>query len=90
MLIIFVEQLRRQGLAVGDAILLAGRTRLRPILMTAFTTILALFPLAFSSASGLVGSELATVVIGGPDEFHVPHPGGGARNLTCSSAPVNT
>ena len=65
MLIIFVEQLRRQGLAVGDAILLAGRTRLRPILMTAFTTILALFPLAFSSASGLVGSELATVVIGG-------------------------
>ena len=64
-LIIFVEQLRQQGLAVGDAILLAGRTRLRPILMTAFTTILALFPLAFSSASGLVGSELATVVIGG-------------------------
>jgi Cu/Ag efflux pump CusA len=33
--------------------------------MTAFTTILALFPLAFSNASGLVGSELATVVIGG-------------------------
>ncbi len=64
-LIIFIEQLRQQGLAVGDAILLAGRTRLRPILMTAFTTILALFPLAFSNASGLVGSELATVVIGG-------------------------
>lgn len=64
-LIIFVGQLRSQGLAVMDAIMLAGRTRLRPILMTAFTTILALFPLAFSSASGLVGSELATVVIGG-------------------------
>lgn len=64
-LIIFVDQLRSQGLAVLDAIMLAGRTRLRPILMTAFTTILALFPLAFSNASGLVGSELATVVIGG-------------------------
>ena len=64
-LIIFIDQLRQQGLAVGDAILLAGRTRLRPILMTAFTTILALLPLAFSNASGLVGSELATVVIGG-------------------------
>ena len=64
-LIIFVEQMRSRGLAVLDAIMLAGRTRLRPILMTAFTTILALFPLAFSNASGLVGSELATVVIGG-------------------------
>lgn len=64
-LIIFVAQLRAQGLTVMDAIMMAGRTRLRPILMTAFTTILALFPLAFSDASGLVGSELATVVIGG-------------------------
>ena len=64
-LIIFIDQMRQQGLAVVDAIMLAGRTRLRPILMTAFTTILALFPLAFSNASGLVGSELATVVIGG-------------------------
>jgi Cu/Ag efflux pump CusA len=33
--------------------------------MTAFTTILALVPLAFSDTSGLVGAELATVVIGG-------------------------
>ncbi len=64
-LIIFVDQMRNQGLAVRDAIMLSGRTRLRPILMTAFTTILALLPLAFSNASGLVGSELATVVIGG-------------------------
>ncbi len=64
-LIIFVSQLRSRGLAVMDAIMMAGRTRLRPILMTAFTTILALFPLAFSNTSGLVGSELATVVIGG-------------------------
>ncbi len=64
-LIVFITQLRQQGLVVVDAIMVAGRTRLRPILMTAFTTILALLPLAFSNASGLVGSELATVVIGG-------------------------
>lgn len=64
-LIVFIGQLRSQGLTILDAIMLAGRTRLRPILMTAFTTILALFPLALSDASGLVGSELATVVIGG-------------------------
>ena len=64
-LITFVAQLRSQGLGALDAMMLAGRTRLRPILMTAFTTILALFPLAFSDTSGLVGAELATVVIGG-------------------------
>ena len=64
-LIVFIAQLRSQGLSVRDAVMLAGRTRLRPILMTAFTTILALFPLAFSDTSSLVGAELATVVIGG-------------------------
>lgn len=64
-LITFVGQLRSQGLNALEAMILAGRTRLRPILMTAFTTILALFPLAFSDTSGLVGAELATVVIGG-------------------------
>ncbi len=64
-LITFVSQLRSQGLGALDAMILSGRTRLRPILMTAFTTILALFPLAFSDTSGLVGAELATVVIGG-------------------------
>ena len=64
-LITFVAQLRSQGLGALDAMILSGRTRLRPILMTAFTTILALFPLAFSNTSGLVGAELATVVIGG-------------------------
>ena len=64
-LITFVGQLRSQGMSALEAMILAGRTRLRPILMTAFTTILALLPLAFSDSSGLVGAELATVVIGG-------------------------
>lgn len=64
-LITFVNQLRAQGHNALEAIIEAGRTRLRPILMTAFTTILAIFPLAFSDNNGLVGAELATVVIGG-------------------------
>ncbi len=64
-LLTFVAQLREQGYGALDALVEAGRTRLRPILMTAFTTILALFPLALSGSSGLVGAELATVVIGG-------------------------
>ena len=64
-LLTFTGQLRAQGYGAFDAIVEAGRTRLRPILMTAFTTILAIFPLAFSDADGLVGAELATVVIGG-------------------------
>ena len=64
-LITFVNQLREQGANALDAMIEAGRTRLRPILMTAFTTILAIFPLAFSDSNGLVGAELATVVIGG-------------------------
>ncbi len=65
-LIVFVEQLRRQGLSVRDALIQGGRTRLRPILMTAFTTSFALFPLAIESGPAIIiGAELATVVIGG-------------------------
>ena len=64
-LLTFVQQLRRAGYEPLEAVMAAGRTRLRPILMTAFTTILALIPLAVSDTAGLVGAELATVVIGG-------------------------
>ena len=64
-LLTFVQQLRQAGYRPLEAVITAGRTRLRPILMTAFTTILALVPLALSDAGGLVGAELATVVIGG-------------------------
>ena len=66
-LITFVEQLRERGYGIYEALIEAGEVRLRPILMTAFTTIFALLPLALSTseASGLIGAELATVVIGG-------------------------
>ena len=65
-LLTFVEQLRERGYDVYDAIIEGGRVRLRPILMTAFTTTFALLPLAASETdSGIIGAELATVVIGG-------------------------
>ena len=66
-LITFVEQLRNRGMGVYEALMEGGRTRVRPILMTAFTTTFALLPLAFSSSGdgGIIGSDLATVVIGG-------------------------
>ncbi len=64
-LLTFVQQLRQRGEPPYEAVMSASRTRLRPILMTAFTTILALIPLSLSQSAGLVGAELATVVIGG-------------------------
>ena len=66
-LIVFVEQLRERGLGVYEALIEGSRVRLRPILMTAFTTTFALLPLATfaGETGGIIGAELATVVIGG-------------------------
>ncbi len=66
-LVDFVERLRGRGMSVRDALIAGGRTRLRPILMTAITTSFALLPLAafVSDAGGIISAELATVVIGG-------------------------
>jgi HAE1 family hydrophobic/amphiphilic exporter-1 len=63
-----VHQLRVQGYSREAALLQAGRTRVRPILMTAVATILALVPLAlgFGGTSGsIIAADLAVVVIGG-------------------------
>ncbi|MEW6034749.1 MAG: efflux RND transporter permease subunit, partial [Chloroflexota bacterium] len=65
-LIALVEQLRKGGVSTHDALIEGGRTRLRPILMTALTTIFAMIPLALGAGSGtLIAAELAVVVIGG-------------------------
>jgi hydrophobic/amphiphilic exporter-1 (mainly G- bacteria), HAE1 family len=65
-LVSMVEQQRKDGLSIQDALLEGGKTRLRPILMTALTTILAMVPMAVSASSGtMLGAELAIVVIGG-------------------------
>jgi HAE1 family hydrophobic/amphiphilic exporter-1 len=68
--IILVDRVQRnrtiRGLATHEALIEAGRTRLRPILMTATATILALMPLALGFNQGaIIAADLATVVIGG-------------------------
>ncbi|WHY77228.1 efflux RND transporter permease subunit [Neobacillus sp. WH10] len=60
-----VKQNEKKGIEVKEALLEAGKTRLRPILMTAFATIGALLPLALSSEGGLISRSLAIVVISG-------------------------
>ena len=67
-LIAFVQQLREENFSVREALVEGGLVRLRPILMTAFTTGLALLPLAAfvgNEGGGIIGEDLATVVIGG-------------------------
>ncbi|MCC3374481.1 efflux RND transporter permease subunit [Cohnella sp. REN36] len=61
-----VEKNRKSGMPITEAIVEASKTRLRPILMTAFATMLALVPLALSgSSTSLISGGLAITVIGG-------------------------
>jgi HAE1 family hydrophobic/amphiphilic exporter-1 len=61
-----VERLRAAGHPTDEALIEGGRTRIRPILMTAIATILALVPLAAGFNEGsIIAAELGTVVIGG-------------------------
>lgn len=56
----------REGLSTREALLEAGATRIRPILMTAIATIGALIPLAIGmEGSGLISKDLGVTVIGG-------------------------
>lgn len=65
-LIDFVNQLREQGVEKRDAILQAGATRLRPILMTTLTTTFGLLPMAIGLGEGAeVRAPMAITVIGG-------------------------
>ena len=60
-----VMQNRKQGMTTLDALVEAGTTRIRPILMTAVATVGALIPLAISTEGGLISRSLAIVVISG-------------------------
>jgi len=66
-LVDYINLMRREGkLPVLEAVQKAGRLRLRPILMTTLTTILALLPLAIGFGAGAeMQADLARVVIGG-------------------------
>lgn len=66
LLVSYINILRGRGMARDEAVLQAGPTRLRPVLMTALTTILGLLPLALGMGEGTeLQAPLATVVIGG-------------------------
>lgn len=61
-----VNRLRLDGMAKHDALVLAGRMRMRPILMTALTTILSMSIMAIGFGSGAEMSQgMAIVIIGG-------------------------
>lgn len=65
-LVDYIETLRSRGMDRREAILKAGPTRLRPVLMTTLTTVLGLIPLALGIGEGAeMNVSLATVVIGG-------------------------
>ena len=65
-LIDYINQLREKGMERTEAILTAGRTRLRPVLMTALTTILAMSTMVFSNDMGSeMAKPMAVVTIGG-------------------------
>jgi HAE1 family hydrophobic/amphiphilic exporter-1 len=64
-----VEQYRERGYSVYDSLVEGASRRLRPVLMTALATMLALLPLALGlgggGGGGFIGAPLAIVVIGG-------------------------
>lgn len=61
-----INKLREKGLNRRDAIIKAGELRLRPIIMTSLTTMLALLPLCFGfGQSASLRSPMAIAVIGG-------------------------
>ena len=62
----FILQMKAKGFSTDQAIIISGRSRLRPILMTALTTILGLIPIAFSTGKGSeISRGMAFTVIGG-------------------------
>ena len=62
----YINQLRDGGMELREAVVQGGRTRLRPVLMTALTTILAMIPLALGIGAGAeIRYPLARAVVGG-------------------------
>lgn len=62
----YMNQLREGGMSKREAIITAGKTRMRPVLMTALTTILAMSTMVFSHDMGSeMAKPMAIVTIGG-------------------------
>lgn len=66
MLVDYINLMRDRGYELNEAIAMSGASRLRPVLMTAFTTILGMVPMALSSGEGSeMWRPMGIVVIGG-------------------------
>lgn len=66
LLVDYTNLLRRRGVPLRDAVLLAARTRLRPILMTSLATVFGLIPMAIGfGTGGETNAPLARAVVGG-------------------------
>ena len=66
LLVDYTNRLRGRGMGLQEAVILAGRTRLRPILMTTLCTILGLIPMAIGLGEGAESNApMAIAVIGG-------------------------
>jgi HAE1 family hydrophobic/amphiphilic exporter-1 len=65
-LVDYINLMRDRGYELNEAITLSGRSRLRPVLMTALTTILGMLPLALSTGEGSeLWRPMGITVIGG-------------------------
>jgi len=65
-LVDYINLMRERGYGLYQAISMSGQSRIRPVLMTAFTTILGMVPMAISSGEGAeMWQPLGIVVIGG-------------------------
>ena len=62
----YINQLRRRGVEKGEAIIQGAVTRLRPVLLTALTTILGMLPMAISTSAGAeMRAPMAITVLSG-------------------------
>lgn len=65
-LVDYINLMRERGMDLYEAIAVSGQSRLRPVMMTAFTTILGMIPMATSKAEGSeLWTTLGIIVIGG-------------------------
>jgi len=65
-LVDYINLMRDRGYELREAIVLSGKSRLRPVLMTSLTTILGMLPLALSTGDGSeIWSPMGIAVIGG-------------------------
>ncbi|HTO95284.1 MAG TPA: efflux RND transporter permease subunit, partial [Bacteroidota bacterium] len=65
LLVDYTNRLRQRGMPLEEAVVRAGRTRLKPILMTSLATVLGLIPMAIGLGGESTQAPLAIAVIGG-------------------------